>query len=268
MSATEMIRQQSGWIEKAARAGYAARGIVFLIIGYFAFKASYSTGRTMGSKDAIQFVFGTAGGIVLLFALVLALAAFAGWRLFQAVRDVDRHGTSAKGMAVRAGLAGSAISYAALTVFAATLAAGLGSSANGGGTKGVVAKAFEAGWGEALTYLVCALLAAVGVAHLIKGGTASFRKFMSIPADKERWIRPVCQIGLIARGLTFLLLAYLIGTGVASLDGGRTPGLDTALDAMSRWSFGWVFLAATGLGLIAFGAYSFAEARYRRIEVR
>jgi hypothetical protein len=268
LSATDLIRRQGGWIEKAARAGYAARGIVFLIIGYFAFKASYSTGRTMGSKDAVQFVFGTAGGIVLLVALVLALAAFAGWRLLQAVRDVDRHGSDAKGMAVRLGLAGSAVSYAALTAFAGALVAGVGTSSDGGGAHGVVAKAFEAGWGRALTYLVCALLVAVGLAHLVKGGTASFEKFMAIPADKRRWLRPVCQFGLIARGLTFLLLAYLVGTGVASLEDGRTPGLATALDAMSGWRLGWVFLAATGLGLIAFGAYAFAEARYRRIEVR
>ncbi|KAB0680301.1 DUF1206 domain-containing protein [Aureimonas leprariae] len=220
----------------------------------------------MGSKDTVQFVFGSFGGIALLVGLVLALAAFAAWRLLQAVRDVDGHGTSAKGMAVRAGLTGSAVSYAALAVFAGTLAIGVGSS--GGGAKEALAKAFEAGWGEALTWLACALLVAVGIAHLFKGGTAGFEKFLSVPAESRNWLIPVCQFGLIARGLTFLLLAYLIATGVASLEDNQTPGLATALEAMSGWRFGWAFLAATGLGLIAFGIYAFAEARYRRIEVR
>ena len=45
---------------------------------------------------------------------------------------------------------------------------------------------------------------------------------------------------------------------------GETPGLETALDAMAGWPYGWLFLAATGIGLIAFGVYAFAEARYRR----
>ena len=128
MSATEVIRRHGDHIEKAARAGYIARGIVFVIIGYFAFKAAYSTGRTMDSKDAVSFVFGTVGGKVLLVALVAALAAFAAWRFLQAIRDVDRHGTGAKGVAVRAGLVGSGISYAALAFFAGALAWGAGSA--------------------------------------------------------------------------------------------------------------------------------------------
>lgn len=268
MSATELIRQHGGWIEKAARIGYVARGAVFLIIGTFAFKASYSAGRAMGSKDAVQFVFGSVGGIVLLSVLVVALAAFAAWRLLQAVRDVDNHGTGAKGMAVRAGLVGSALSYAALAVFAGTLAVGVGSSGGGGASKEVVARAFEAGWGEALTWLVCALLVAVGIAHLAKGATAGFTKFVQIPSESRRWLVPVCQFGLIARGLTFLLLAYLIATGVASLEDNQMPGLGTALEAMSRWNFGWAFLAGTGLGLIAFGIYALTEAKYRHIRVR
>ena len=41
----------------------------------------------------------------------------------------------------------------------------------------------------------------------------------------------------------------------------------SALDAMADWRFGWAFLAATGLGLIAFGVYALAQARYRRIEI-
>ncbi len=36
---------------------------------------------------------------------------------------------------------------------------------------------------------------------------------------------------------------------------------------MSAWPFGWLFLAATGIGLIAFGGYAFTEARYRRIQL-
>ncbi|KQT52873.1 MULTISPECIES: DUF1206 domain-containing protein [unclassified Aureimonas] len=267
MSATEVIRRHSDRIEKAARAGYVARGIVFVIIGYFAFKAAYSTGQTMDSKDAVSFVFGTVGGKVLLVALVAALAAFAAWRFLQAIRDVDRHGTGAKGVAVRAGLVGSGISYAALAFFAGALAWGAGSSSSGGTTKEWIAMAYEAGWGQTFTYAVAALMVVVGGAHVFKAVSAGFEKYMTIPADKKAWVKPVCQFGLLARGFTYLLLAWLLGTGAASYRDGHTPGLETALDAMSAWPFGWLFLAATGIGLIAFGGYAFTEARYRRIQL-
>ncbi|RZL46782.1 MAG: DUF1206 domain-containing protein, partial [Variovorax sp.] len=56
-------------------------------------------------------------------------------------------------------------------------------------------------------------------------------------------------------------------TGAVSYADSETPGLGTALDAMADWRYGWAFLAATGLGLMAFGVYALAQARYRRIEV-
>lgn len=268
MSASDFVREHEHRIEKAARAGYVARGTVFVVIGYFAAKAAYSTGQTMSSKDAITFVFGSAGGALLLAVLVLALFAFAAWRVFQALKDPDGHGTDAKGLVVRAGLLGSAGSYGALAVFAGFLAAGLHfSSGNGDTRRTVVAYAYEAGFGLALTYLIAAVLIGVGVAHIVKGATAGFMKYLRMPADKERWLKPVCQFGLVARGVTFLILAWLVFTGAASYQAGEAPGLEAALDAMSAWRWGWLALAVTGFGLMAFGAYAFVEARYRRIDL-
>lgn len=266
MSATQVLHQHRRPIEKAARAGYVARGAVYLIIGYFAFKAAYSTGEAMGSKEAIGTVFGSVGGVVLLSVLVLALLAFALWRLLQAGLDPDHHGTGPKGMLVRTGLVASAVSYGALALFAASLAIGAGAGGNGGLLHDGMGMAFAAGYGQALTLVAAAIMAGAGVAHIVKGATAGFEKYMRFPAGKG-WLKRVCQLGLVARGGTFLLLGFLIFTGAASYAEGDTPGLGTALEAMAEWRFGWAFLAATGLGLIAFGIYALAQARYRRIEV-
>jgi len=42
-------------------------------------------------------------------------------------------------------------------------------------------------------------------------------------------------------------------------------GLDGALERLARQSYGTFLLAVVAAGLIAFGVYSIAEARYRRI---
>jgi hypothetical protein len=265
MSATEVLHHHRRPIERAARAGYVARGAVYLIIGYFAFKAAYSTGQAMGSKEAITTVFGSFGGVLLLAVLVLALLAFSLWRFLQAGLDPDRHGTGPKGLLVRGGLLASGLSYGALALFAATLAIGAGSSGSGMMHDGI-GMAFEAGFGQALTLVAAAVMAGAGAALIVKGATAGFEKYMRFPAGKE-WLKPVCQFGLMARGATFVLIGFLIFTGAASYAGSETPGLGTALDAMAEWRFGWAFLAATGLGLIAFGIYALAQARYRRIDV-
>lgn len=266
MSATAVLHQHRRPIEKAARAGYVARGAVYLIIGYFAFKAAYSTGQAMGSKEAILTVFGSIGGVLLLAVLVLALLAFSLWRFLQAGLDPDHHGTGPKGLVVRGGLLASGVSYAALALFAATLAVGAGSGSGGGLMHEGLGMAFEAGFGRALTLAAAAVMFGAGATHIVKGVTAGFEKYMQFPASRS-WLKQVCQIGLVARGATFLLLGFLIFTGAASYAGGETPGLGTALDAMGDWQFGWAFLAATGLGLMAFGVYALAQARYRRIEV-
>ncbi|UIJ70507.1 DUF1206 domain-containing protein [Aurantimonas sp. HBX-1] len=259
-----IIRDHGDRMRHAARAGYIARGVVFLIIGYFAFSAAFASGEAMGEKDAVDEMAGSGFGTVLLVALLLALTSFSAWRLFQVIFDIDRHGTGAKGLFVRTGLTISAFAYGALAFYAATLLTGLGSG--GGGGNGVVAAAYEAGIGVWLTYAIAAGMAAAGAAHVFKGTKAGFEKYMSIPAGKS-WLKPVCQFGLIARGITFFILAGLLATGAASYRSGDTPGIDTALSAMAGWSFGWVLLSATGLGLIAFGVYALAEAAYRRINV-
>ncbi|MCE7027044.1 DUF1206 domain-containing protein [Jiella avicenniae] len=255
------------WLKSAARAGYAARGLVFLIVGYFSFRAAFASGEAMDTKDAIEVIAGSGFGVVLLVVMVLALAAFAVWRLIQVVMDVDRHGTGAKGLFVRAGLLISAFSYGGLALYATTLLLGSASDGGGGGKSGVIAYAYEQGYGVWVTYLIAAGMAAAAIAHVVKAAKAGFEKYMAIPEDRRWLLKPVCQFGLTARALTFVVLAGLLATGAAGYSSGDTPGLDAALQEIAGWSFGWLFLSLTGLGLIAFGVYSIAEAIYRRITI-
>lgn len=257
-----------GWLTTAARAGYAARGLVFLIVGYFAFRAAFAAGEAMDTEDAIEVIAGSGFGALLLGAMVIALAAFCGWRLIQVLMDVDNHGTDSKGLFVRAGLAISAFSYGALAIFAVTMLIGSGGGGGGGGGKqSVIAYAYEQGYGVWLTYLIAAGMAAAAIAHIVKALKAGFEKYMAIPEDRRWLLKPVCQFGLIARAVTFVVIAGLLVTGAAGYSSGDTPGLDAALQEISGWSFGWLFLSLTGLGLIAFGIYSIAEAVYRRINM-
>jgi hypothetical protein len=98
-----------------ARIGYAARGIVFLIIGSFALLAAGGFGADAhGARDALELLFQQPFGGYFLWILAAGLSCFAGWRVLQSVCDVGRHGSSFYGLLRRGVLAGSGLFYIAL----------------------------------------------------------------------------------------------------------------------------------------------------------
>jgi hypothetical protein len=136
-------------IEVLARTGYAARGVVYLVIGYFAVRAALGSSEAKGTEAALVSILGQPFGNVLLWIVASGMAAFCVWRLVQAVRDTDDHGTDAKGLAVRAGLVGSALGYAGVALLAVAIARGTRRSAESGGgdlTGGWLAAVHDAGF--------------------------------------------------------------------------------------------------------------------------
>ena len=120
-------------IERIARFGYGARGIVYIVVGALALLAAIGQGGRAGdSKDALRAVLSGPFGAVLVGVIALGLAGFALWRLVEGVTDADRRGTSAKGLAVRGAHLISAAIYLGLAVSAASLSLGLGMSGGDG----------------------------------------------------------------------------------------------------------------------------------------
>jgi Domain of Unknown Function (DUF1206) len=85
-----------------------------------------------------------------------------------------------------------------------------------------------------------------------------------------RWLRPLSRFGLIARGVTFILIGILVLRGGLRYgsggEGSGRPGLQDALQAVQGYPAGWLILLVIAVGLAAFGVYSLAEAAYRRVD--
>lgn len=259
MNKNELDQQLKRW----ARLGYSARGVIYLVIGGLALLAAFGErgGKTTDSKGAILKLLEQPFGSVMIFLLIVGLLGYSTWRLIQCFKDPDGHGSTGKGLAVRFGLLISAVTHLLLAFWAARLLMGTGSgSAQSGGSSFMTTDLGQIALGIAGVGVIVA-----GFAHIYKGATARFERYMTIPADKQNWARPVCQFGLIARGVVWLIIGWLLMKGALLAKGGEIEGTSEALQMLRDHAYGPWLLGIIAAGLFAFGIYCILEAAYRRI---
>ncbi|MGH8410459.1 MAG: DUF1206 domain-containing protein [Pseudomonas sp.] len=253
-----------------ARGGYAARGVLYLIIGFFTLLAALDSTKPKDSHRSLEALLSQRFGYVLVALVVAGLFAFAGWRMLQAIRDVDHHGKKIKGLVIRAGLLAAGIVNGALAVFALSLLIGgikRSGNSDGAQTKDLLAHLLSWDHSNLLVYLIALVPFGVGIAHIIKGWKASFEKYFEADEDVMQYVRPVSRLGLIARGIVFIEIALLLIFSGSNYKALNPPGMKDALVALQNLPAGSMVLMVMAFGLIAFSVYSFAQAAWRKISM-
>lgn len=261
----------------AARAGYAARGVVYLVVGALAFMATvqgFGGGETTGARGAIQQIFSLPGGTWLVGAMAVGLFGFTLWRLVQGLADVDHHGADAKGMAVRAGMVGSGLVNGALAVYAAslvwtfatTMSGGGGGGGSGGGSAGATAWLMGRTWGMWLIVAFGVIAWGVAVALVVKAVQRKYRRNLDPRVAGEGWVDGIARFGLCAKALVLALIGFfLVMAGLSGDTSQAQQGLPAALTTLRQQPYGAWLLGLTAAGLVAFGIYGLVQARYRII---
>jgi len=256
-------------LETAARLGFGARGLVYGLVGGLALLAAFGAGgQTGGSRSALATLIDQPFGRIMLGAVALGLAFFALWQAVAALTDADRRGTSFKGLALRAAQGGSAVIYAGLALSALGLALGW---STGGGSEDAAARDWTA-WlmqkpfGRWLVGAVGLGLAGTGVAWIVKGWRGDVLERLALPADARRWALPLGRLGFAARGVVFVIIGGFVVIAAMRSSSRQVRGLGGALEALQAQPYGWALLAATALGLLAFGGFALVQAFYRRID--
>lgn len=257
-----MTTNSPSWIKPLARTGYAAKSVVYLIIGIMALLAAFGKGGDLiGSSGALRELASKPFGATLLTVLGVGLLAYSAYRLLCAFIDCENEGEDGSGLAKRAGFLGSGLLYGALGVTALT---GLGGS-SGSGEEQVTSKAMEVPGGILLVGAVALGIIVAGIFQWVKAIKGKYRsKFTldSFAASKRNLIDKAAKFGLISRGIVFPIIGIFLLTAAIQSDPSEAKGFGEALGKIASQSFGKILLGVTAAGLVCYAFYCMILAVY------
>jgi hypothetical protein len=258
------------WVERLARFGYAAKGIVYAIIGVLAVQAAVGQGgKTTDAKGALGAIAAQPFGKFLLALVAFGLIGYVVWRAVQTIQDPEHKGDDPKGLATRLGYGISGLIYASLAFSAIGLIMGSGNSGSGSSSQqDWTARVLSQPFGQWLVGLVGAFIIGLGFYQMYKAYKAKFRKEMKLremSPTEETWATRIGRFGIAARGIVFVIIGFFLLQAARQSDPNQVRGLDGALQALAQQPYGPWLLGIVALGLLAYGIYMGVQARYARI---
>lgn len=256
-------------VEWLARMGYAAKGVVYAIVGVLAAQAAFgSGGETTGTKGAVSHIGSQPFGQVLLALVALGLIGHVIWRFTQAIKDPEQKGAGAGGLLQRAGFMISGWIYGLLALYTISLLLGFFGDGKGSGSSDLTAKLMSYQGGIWAVAIIGAIVVGVGATQFIRAYREKFKqrwKTSQMSREQEQWATRVSKWGLGARGVVFCIIGGFLIIAAWQSDPSEAKGLAGALDALAGQSYGPWLLGVVALGLICYGLYCLANARYRWI---
>jgi uncharacterized protein DUF1206 len=254
--------------EALARIGFLARGVIYATIGVLAIQvAMHSTQKRTDQKGAMETIDHQPFGHWLLIAVAVGLGGYALWRFVQAIFGQGPEGGGDHSTMGRIIAAASGVAYAGMCALAISILLGSSSQSSSSPHKSA---AGVLGW-PAGQYLVGAagiVFICVGLYQGYKGISKKFLeedKTEKMGPTARRWITVMGVIGHLARMVAFGLIGLFVLRAAIDYAPKKAVGLDGALASLAHQTYGQFLLGVVAAGLIAFGIYSIADARYRRI---
>ncbi len=255
-----------------AKLGFAARGVVYILVGCFAVDAALHGGEVADNQGAIGSMAGGPLGPVLLGIVAAGLLGYAIWRLTEAAANPEQIGRDAKGSLRRIGHVVSGIAHLILAWTAAKLAMKTGSrdaavSPGDESARDWTALLLDQPAGRVLVGAVAIGILVAGFQQAQKAWRGDFIHDLRGDAPAPGYVCTMGRIGYGARALVFLIVAGLFGLAAWTAHASDAGGVAEALERLQSQPGGKWLLMLTGIGLALFGAYSLIESRFRRLHV-
>lgn len=254
---------QSTVFRTIARIGYVVLGVLHIVIGIIAVSVATGRGGEADQGGAMEMIRDSPVGAGLLWAIVIGLVALAAWQVAEAflARDAD----AKKKWGHRAKFVGTALVYLAIAFTALVYALG-GQADSSQSSQSLSARLMASPGGLVLLVVIGLTVLAIGIAFIVRGFTRVFEKHLDLPTGvAATGIVTFGVVGYVAKGVAVAVAGVLFVVAAFTHDAETAGGLDAALHALAELPFGPLILWVVAAGLIVYGLFCFARARYARM---
>ena len=244
-----------------ARAGYVFIGLVHILIGVIALQLDRGQGGEADQSGAIGTMASKPGGGILLWVGAVACAALALWMVSEAFLGARAETESRKKLKAAAKAGGKAVVFGFLAFTFAVFASG-GSKNSSQSASDFTAKLMAAPAGVVLLVALGLAVIAAGAYYAYRGVSRKFMKDLQDPGNARTAVEWLGIIGYSAKGVVLAVVGVLVIVAAATADPSKSSGLDGGLKTLGAQPYGGFLLAVIAAGLICYGVYSMARARY------
>lgn len=250
------------------RAGFLARGIMYLVIGWIALLVAFGkTGQQADKTGALHELGSTPIGEVALWVLVVGFFGMAIWRLSEAAFGAS--GAGKPKTTTRLAALATAILYGVVAWGVLEYAIGVGSPPSSDKQSvDLTATVMRHPGGRIAVILIGLAFIGGGLYVGYQAWRMRFKDDLLLGEMGKRTRRIVewlGRVGGVARGIVFMTAGVFLVVAAAEAKPGQAKGVDSALRTLARTPGGPWLLVLVAIGLIMFGLFSCAEARWRRV---
>lgn len=254
-------------LDKLTRVGFIGFGVTHLLVAWLALQIAF--GQAPGNSDqygAFQTLVDQPFGKFLLIVVVVGLVAMAIWQLLEAAIG-HRDARGKERIAERIVSLGRAAFYIYLvfTAYKILNSSGKSSSAQNEKTTGTLLAEPGGRW---LVGLIGVGIVAISVGLAVYGLTKRFERHLKsgeMTRETRKTIRWIGVAGYLAKGVAYATVGMLLVVAATNYDPDKSRGLDGALRTLAEQRWGQAVLAVVAVGIAAYGVFSLAQARYRKI---
>ncbi|HET9775932.1 MAG TPA: DUF1206 domain-containing protein, partial [Gemmatimonadaceae bacterium] len=230
-----MNNSSSSALVRLGRLGYAAKGVVYVVMGFLATEAALGIGGgSTDSRGALRTIGEAPFGKIALVIVMIGLFGYAAWRLTNAFTDAERRGDDPSGIALRIGGAVRGLAYGALAIWTLRYLMSKPST-DGNQTRSATDRVLGMPGGRWIVIAIGLGVIAYAIYQIFRAVSRKFLKRLDLSSagsETKRWIERIGLFGIAARAIVFGMIGVLFVRAGWTYDPSKAGGIRQSLDAL------------------------------------